>query len=313
MGIYDRDYYRREGPSFLGSFIERGTICKWLVGINVAAFVVQMLTRTQVDVINGFGLVTQIDQGPFTRALWLNVDEVLQHGQVWRLLTYAFLHDTANIWHILFNMLFLWWFGSDVEDLYGPREFLTFYLTAAVVGGLAFCMASVLKLNGNLALGASGAVTAVLLLCACHFPRRVIYLFMFLPVPIWVFVVFSVAQDAFGLLGHAENGVASSVHLGGAAFGFLYYRFHWRLSQLLPQLKTWNRRRSQPRLRVYDEEEVKTPVSVAAAVAPVEDEQLEAKMDAILEKISRVGKENLTESELQVLRRASEKFKRRRT
>jgi hypothetical protein len=156
-------------------------------------------------------------------------------------------------------------------------------------------------------------VTAVLLVCACHFPTRVIYLFMFLPVPIWVFVVFSVAQDAFGLLGGSTERVAYSIHLGGAAFGFLYYKYHLRLSQLLPRLRTWNRRRSQPRLRVYHEEEAKTPVSVAAVAAPVEDEQLEAKMDAILEKISRVGKDNLTESELQVLRRASEKFKRRRT
>ena len=49
-----------------------------------------------------------------------------------RLLSYAFLHDPGDIFHILFNMLFLWWFGSDVEDLYGPREFLSFYLTAAL-------------------------------------------------------------------------------------------------------------------------------------------------------------------------------------
>jgi membrane associated rhomboid family serine protease len=314
MGIYDRDYYRREGPSFLGSFIERGTICKWLIGVNVFFFVIQMVTRVQgvVD-FGGVQIGGEWKPGPFTQALWLDVDKVLS-GQVWRLLTYAFLHDTANIWHILFNMLFLWWFGSDVEDLYGPREFLTFYLTSAVVGGVAFVLGALAGLPPPpaIALGASGAVTAVLVLCACHFPRRVIYLFMFLPVPIWAFVVFSVVQDTFGLLGGVHTGVASAVHLGGAAFGFLYYKYHWRLTGLLPQLKTWNRRRSQPRLRVYHEEEAKAPVSVAAA-APVDDELLEAKMDAILEKISRVGKENLTESELQVLRRASEKFKRRRS
>jgi membrane associated rhomboid family serine protease len=308
MGIYDRDYYRREGPSFLGSFLERGTVCTWLVGLNVVAFIVQMLTRVQVP--EGW------DQGPFTQGLWLNVEAVL-HGQVWRLLTYAFLHDTGNIWHILFNMLFLWWFGSDLEDLYGPKEFLTFYLTAAVVGGLSYVAAVELGLHrAAVALGASGAVTAVLVLCACHFPRRVIYLFLFLPVPIWAFVVFSVAQDAFSLLGDSNHGVATSAHLGGAAFGFLYYKLHWRLSGLLPQLGTWKRRLAQPRLRVYREEEPQTPVSVAApaaAAAGADDEQLEAKMDAILEKISRVGKENLTEHELQVLRRASEKFKRRRT
>ncbi len=133
MGIYDRDYVRREGPSFLGSFVERGRVCRWLIGINVVAFIVQILTLPHDDV-PGFGW--------FTDALDLTVSGVL-HGQVWRLLTYAFLHDTQSIWHILFNMLFLWWFGSDVEDLYGPREFLAFYLTAAFLGGVAYFLSSV--------------------------------------------------------------------------------------------------------------------------------------------------------------------------
>src|SRR5205085_5681778 len=106
MGIYDRDYYRREGPSILASFTERGKICKWLVLFNVALFVLQLLTRSSAT-------------WNVTEHLALTKDQVL-HGQVWRLLTYAFLH--GDFWHILFNMLFLWWFGTDIEDLYGPRE-----------------------------------------------------------------------------------------------------------------------------------------------------------------------------------------------
>jgi hypothetical protein len=121
-----------------------------------------------------------------------------------------------------------------------------------------------------------------------------------------------VALDAFHFLGKVEDGTAVSVHLAGAAFGLAYYKFRWRLIDLWPKLQTWKKRRSQPRLRVYREEETPTPVTVAAA-APVEDEQLEAKMDAVLEKISRTGKESLTESERAVLLQASEVFKRRRT
>jgi membrane associated rhomboid family serine protease len=302
MGIYDRDYYRREGPSFLGSFAERGTMCKWLIAINVIAFIAQMVTR---------------DKGWFTQAFVLDAGKVLD-GQVWRLLTYAFLHSPDTWTHIVFNMLFLFWFGSDVEDLYGPREFLAFYLASALVGGAAFVLADLARFHGErlpglsaTCLGASGAVTAVLVLCALHFPTRIILLFFFLPVPIWLFVVFSVAKDAFDFLGGAQTGTAVDVHLAGAAFGFAYYKLHWRLTGLLPRLRTWQRRRSQPRLRVYREEEAPTPVTVAAA-APPEDEQLEARMDAILAKISRTGKESLTESERQLLLRASEVFKRRR-
>src|SRR5437016_6274991 len=128
MGIYDRDYYRREGQSFLGSLTERGTVCKWLVGINVVCFLLQMLTTRHVN-----GQTSSW----FTDALILDVQAVL-HGEVWRLLTYAFLHTTASLWHIVFNMLLLYYFGRDVEDWYGPREFLAVYLVAAVLGGGAF-------------------------------------------------------------------------------------------------------------------------------------------------------------------------------
>src|SRR5262249_30244 len=108
MGIYDREYYRREGPSFLGSFTERGKVCKWLVAINAVAFVIQLITQERVDDLPGV-LTGARDLGWFTHALWLDTIAVSE-GQVWRLLTYAFLHDPDSLWHILFNMLFLWWF-----------------------------------------------------------------------------------------------------------------------------------------------------------------------------------------------------------
>jgi len=304
MGIYDRDYVRREGSSFLGSFVERGRVCRWLVGINIVAFIAQVLTLQSGNAPNSLGW--------FTDAFDLTVDRVM-HGQVWRLLTYAFLHDTGHILHILFNMLFLWWFGSDVEDLYGPREFLTFYLASCFLGGLAYFFSSLAWLPSALpCIGASGGVMAVLLLCAIHYPRRVIYLFFFLPVPIWLFLVFALGSDALVFLSKADSETAVAAHLGGALFGYVYYRQHWRLSTWLPQLRDWQRQRFRPRLRVYREEEARTPVRVHAPTAPLEDEQLEAKIDAILEKISRVGKENLTDSERQLLMRASEVFRRRR-
>ncbi len=309
MGVNDRDYIRKDGPSFLGSFIERGTVCKWLVGVNVVVFLLQIITATQ-------------NSDPVTSALELNVSDVM-HGQVWRLLTYAFLHDPNYIWHIVFNMLLLWFFGRDVEDLYGPREFLAFYLAAAFLGGVAFCAAYPIGFNGGpagyLALGASGAVTAVLVLCAIHFPRRIVYVMMLLPVPIWLFVIGSVAIDLYIMLSRQNTGVAVSIHVGGAAFAFLYHRFHWRIDGLLqrfwPNVQYWRKRATGPRLRVYREEPpAREPVRATAAVAPgVDEDRIKAEMDAVLEKISRVGRENLTPDELEVLRRASEILRRRRT
>ncbi len=311
MGIQDRDYVRREGPSFLGSFLDRGKICKWLVGINVAVFFVQLATRSAADVDGDAG------SGFFTNALDLNVYEVVYHGQVWRLLTHFFLHNVGSPFHILFNMLFLWWFGSDVEDLYGPREFLAIYLVGGLASGVAFVATTLLTGANAAALGASGAVTAVLVIFACHYPTRMILVMWFLPVPIWLFVIFTVLYDAFTLASGVHTGVAVAGHLGGAAFGYAYYKLHWRLSGLWPDFSNWRKRRSQPRLRVYREEEPPTPVGVAASAPPspprLEDEHLEAKMDAVLEKLSREGKDKLNDNDRAILQKASEILRKRRS
>jgi membrane associated rhomboid family serine protease len=311
MGIYDREYYRREGPSLLGSFTERGKMCKWLIGINVVAFIIQILTVHRV--LDQFGNVAGSQPGWFTSLFELNA-EAVAHGEVWRLVTYAFLHDWGNVMHILFNMLFLWWFGTDVEAHYGPREFLAFYLLAALLGGIAFQLGWMAGMNGPLCIGASGAVTAVLVLCAIHYPGRLIYLWFFIPVPIWVFVGIQIAQDLFGFLSGNVGRTAVSVHLAGAAFAFVYYNRHWRVSHLSSAVHDWIQQRSRPRLRVYREEPPE-PVSVAAPPATGEsmDEHFEAKLDAVLEKVARFGQNSLTDKEKQILMRASEVYKRRRT
>jgi membrane associated rhomboid family serine protease len=307
MGIYDRDYYRRDGPSFLGALADRGRVCKWLILLNVIVFVVQIATLERAE----GGQI--IGEGSFTTALLLDPNAVL-HGEVWRLLTYSFLHSYASWAHIVFNMLFLWWMGSEMEEMYGSREFLTLYLVSAVVAGVAYFLTQ-LPLDPwarHGCLGASGAVVAVTVLFACHFPHRTVLLMFLFPVPIWVLVLLFVGQDFLTFLLKMDSQVAVGAHLGGAVFGFLYYKGHWRLSNLVPDLKAWRKRRARPKLRIYREEEPQTPVAVGAP--PDNDiEHLEAKLDAVLEKMSQVGKENLTESERQILLRASEIYRRRRT
>jgi hypothetical protein len=158
-----------------------------------------------------------------------------------------------------------------------------------------------------------------MVLFACHYPSRIIYVMLVLPVPIWLLVAVLVARDAWIFLVHFGDvdapSTAVQVHLAGAAFGFLYKHYGWRLSDWIPDVRRWWRRRGSPRLRVYrpDEDRERTPVHAARPAVGLDEEQLEAKMDAVLEKISRTGKESLTESEKQVLLRASEVFRRRRS
>jgi membrane associated rhomboid family serine protease len=237
---------------------------------------------------------------------------------VWRLLTYAFLHDIGWM-HIFFNMLFLWFFGREVEDLYGPREFLAFYLTSALLGGIAFMPWALRHVNpltehSAVCLGASGAVMACMVLFATHFPHRVIYFWGLFPIPIWLLVLFYVGHDAYVFFVDMQTPTAVTVHLAGAAFGFFYQRNQWRLTRFWPRFSEWRRERSRARLRVYRDEEQITPVrETPTPSAPEMDEQLEAKVDAVLEKVSQHGQESLTDSERELLFRASELYKRRRS
>src|SRR5262249_30027874 len=118
MGIQDRDYYRNEGPSIFDTMMPKGVACRWLIAINFVIFFLQVVAVPSGD--------------PVTSWLILDVQKVLD-GQVWRLLTAAFVHSTQfPFMHVFFNMLFLWWFGSDVEQLYGRKEFLAIYLVSAI-------------------------------------------------------------------------------------------------------------------------------------------------------------------------------------
>ena len=168
---------------------------------------------------------------------------------MWRLLTYAFLH--GGIMHILFNMLFLWWFGHEMEEMYGTREFLIFYLVSAFLGGVAYFLWSWARDNPVPCIGASGAVTAVMVLYAFHFPTRVIRLMFILPIPIWLFVVFQVGRDFVHFAGGIDNGTAVTVHLAGAAFGFGYYKGNWRLAPLLQWARGLRLPKRRPRVRIY--------------------------------------------------------------
>jgi membrane associated rhomboid family serine protease len=307
MAIQDRDYYRNEGPSIFDSLMPSGLVCRWLIGINIAVFILQGLAQFAAPG-HGAGVVTD----------WLILDvNAVLNGQIWRLLTYAFLHSTDGyLLHIIFNMLFLWWFGSDVEQLYGRKEFLAIYLLSAFLGGVAYEAWGLTQVRPGPCLGASGAVTTMLVLCALHYPRRVIYLFAIAPIPIWLFAVFNVLRDAFGFLGLGDKGVAFSVHLAGAAFAVAYYNWQRSIVEVVGGFLWWKTRHPRVRLKLFEPDVNKEePVAVSATSTPAAavDEHLEAKLDAVLEKIAKSGKDSLTQKEQEILQQAAQMYKRRRT
>lgn len=242
---------------------------------------------------------------------WLALDtnDVVRHGQVWRLVTYGFCHDTSSLWHIAFNMLALYSFGALIESMLGGREYLLFYFIAIVVSGLAFVGLDLAIGRHGAAIGASGAVMAVVMLFTWHHPRVPLYVFGVLPVEARYLMAIFVAWDLYPVMqqltgSRVGSGIAHAAHLGGALFGFLYGRFHWRFSGLLESALFWRsgaaRRTasSRPRLRIVPET---TPDP-----DPEPDE-----VDVILKKILDAGRGSLTDEERDVLRRASDRLKRR--
>ncbi len=299
MGLENRDYYR-EGQPAAGM---GGSVVVQLIVVNCVVFLANLF----------FG-------GPENRvakALWLT-PEVLLHPLEWyRLLTYGFTHDPAGPWHIASNMIGLYFLGRSVEEKVGWKEFLRFYLLAIVLGGLAWAGRTLL-LNDFLVanfggrgwnvelLGASGGVTAVVLLFCLWFPRATVLLFGVVPLPAWVLGIIVVASDIFA--GHGD-GIAHDVHLTGGLFALGYWYFGWNFGRLpgMAELARLGRSlgrslgksfKSRPDLRVHDPEALY--------------EDLDAEGDTVLAKLQREGEQSLTRHERRILEAYSRRMRQKR-
>ncbi len=275
--MYDRDY-AREPWGAGASRLSIWTATKLLIATNVAVFVVQLFLDS------------------FLKTWFaLHPEDVIHRGFLWQLVTYAFLHDAGNVFHLFFNMLFLWWFGGELEEIYGSRRFLGVYLGSGIFGGLV--QTTTAFLTGRLesyALGASACVLGLLVLATLRDPRRIVYLWMIILVPIQLrfLTLFYVAVDLLGFA-RGDGGVAYAAHLGGAAWGALWWLSHERgVGLRVP----WPQRRRR-RLRLVEPRR--------EGPAP----EIRAEVDRLLEKISSGGIDSLTAAEREYLARASREFR----
>ncbi len=308
MGINDRDYYRDDPPrdAFVGGGgRESASAVKTLIILCVAVFFGQLFTSEP----NPFGSLI----GGVTA--WGDLSwEHLRQFQIWRLVSYGFLH--GNFQHLLFNMIGLWVFGRMVEGVVGARETAAFFLAAVVVSGLCQIGVAAASDRDIHMVGASGGIYGLTILAAFYFPRARMSLFM-LPISIelrWLAAIY-VLMDVTGVMGGARAvdggaSVAHLAHLGGAAFGACYHQFNWRISGGRFDLgKVWDapRRAAQAAL---DRTVLKENPTVRLYEPPADD--FEQQLDRILEKINREGKASLTAEENTFLEKASEHMRNRR-
>jgi membrane associated rhomboid family serine protease len=169
-----------------------------------------------------------VGQSQFMLENFLVSWSALESGRWWTLVTSEFSH----LWfvHIFLNMFVLMNFGPIVEMTIGSARFVVFYLLAAVVSSISHAAVSnyLLHQPDLPALGASGAISGVVLLFALLYPRATLLLFGIIPMPALIGVLAFVGLDVIGLIAQTEGSglpIGHGAHLGGAATGFLYYLF----------------------------------------------------------------------------------------
>lgn len=208
--------------------------------------------------------------------------------QPWRLITYAFVH--AGFLHFVFNMLWLWWMGRAVEEAVGPRSFTVIYLGAGMLGALLD--AAIAQVFGfAFVIGASGAVTGVLVAFAMLYPRAPIMLFLFPPIEARYFVVGWIAIDILFL--GSNDGVARLVHIGGALGGYLLIKAHKNGTDLSVIIRYFEHlfKRVKPERKPRNKN-----MRIVQDVEIVEEVE-QSELDEILDKISKHGYDALSKEE----------------
>ena len=315
MGIQDRDYYRDDEPSWW-STAAQSRVTYGLIVLLVAVFVTQVLGS------NPRRGDAALDAAQFEYA-------AVTRGQVWRLVTSHFVHRRDALVLVGLTAWGLYYFGSRVEAHYGSAEYAT-YLAATVllvsaakvlVAGLTGFEADV-PTHGSLAL-----LWGVLVLALGVSPRSQPILGLEVPTVVLLLLVMALA------LGMESEGRASASGLVGpplaVAWSLAYSKLDPRLARRLrvdrlfgagrpARLKVFRTPPESPRDRAGTSDQaareiLATPTRATPAAATASlDEQLEAKLDQVLEKVSRSGKDSLTSDEQNILRRASEIYKQRR-
>jgi rhomboid family protein len=260
-------------------------IVKTLIIINIVVFVAQTIAA-KIPAVSLDWAALYYPHGLF-------------RGWLWQFVTYAFMHSVADPFHLIFNMLFFWMFGSDIAAAFGRRRFITFYITAAIFSGILFVTFDMLRVytGQNVApaacLGASGVVMGVMMAYALYWPNRKILFMLIIPMRIRTLIIFLAAMDFYGAL-KAGGTIAHTAHLGGLLWGILFVRY-W------PRLETaWANRSSR-----------KSAPSGYDTVGENPQDKAESRdaerVNALLDKIHREGIQSLSWREKRFLQNMSKK------
>ncbi len=280
MSFRQYRYYGRPSFGFGPSLTEW---VKILLIANVAVFLVQMIA------------------GPsFTRMFGLVPADVLGKLRLWQLVTYMFLH--GGFFHILFNMLILWMFGSEMERTWGPDTFIRFYFFTGIGAGVLSWITA--PSSTSVTIGASGALFGILLAYAMTYPNRMVLIYFLFPVKVKYLVIVLGVLNFIAAFNPHSSGIANFAHLGGLLFGYIYIRWFGVSSWGRPRGKGWwdpaswseavRKWRAKRRLKVIDLQKRR-------------DAERRREVDRILEKIAHEGMQSLSSRERRILEEESDR------
>ncbi len=294
--LENRDYMRR-GRSPGMSFHFRWSASVVLMVALVAAFALQQISYVYL-------------RWPVDEHLALTRDALLR-GRAWQLVTFQFLH--AGLWHLLCNLLGIWFFGRFVEERLGRAQFLQVYFLSGAVGGILYAALAVLfpDFFGRVpVVGASAGVFGLVAAFATLEPETQILLFFFVPIRAKYLLVGAAAIALFFTLVPADPGIAHAAHLGGifTGYGFVRWGDGWR-----NRLARWQspsaRQRKRELVRAATLRRRPWRQGPPDADSEIPSEEFMAKeVDPILEKISAHGIQSLTERERRILEAARQKM-----
>lgn len=269
-----------------------------LIVINAIAFLIVRLGS----------FIFKMSPGYFSRWFSLSDDLNTLLLQPWTLISYGFLH--FGFFHILFNMIWLYWFGQFVLTLFTPKRLLTIYLLGALFGGVLFVLSynllPVFDQDRGYLIGASGAVTAIMIFIATYTPNTQFRIFTF-TIKLWHIALFLFVLDLIRIPTSGNAG-GLMAHVGGGVFGYLYAIQLAKgndIGKWFENIMDWIANIFKPR----EKKPFKTVHRANATTAKTvysKDQKTEhqKKIDAILDKISKSGYESLTKTEKDFLFKA---------
>jgi rhomboid family protein len=309
--------YNQYKPRGFGGFSMFPKVIKNLLIINAIVWFIQIIFANGIQ-----GGTAVLDK-------WFALNPINLFGysgwpfnfQIWQLITYQFMHSPTDFTHIFFNMLMLWMFGMEIENIWGAKKFLTYYLLCGVSAGVfQLFLPQLFGVETGRTLGASGAVFGVMIAFAMIFPDRYIFLWFLIPIKAKYLIGFLFFLELF-LIGDAGSNIAHLAHLGGAIAGFIYIMLD---KNTFVSLKSTFRNlsnsgkgfnsSSNPFSNIGTKFKKRESNVEEANFYDINDknrdeEVTQEDIDRILDKISQSGYQNLTEKEKKVLFEASKKMK----